>query len=191
MTPTLNSLRYSGLIMQPSPYDQPVMIDPMTGMPSNVIIVQPPSAAPTVMGILIIIYGAGIGILSLIGLLGMSMFMDPNSELYIPEYGENSGVLYGSMIMNVVLMGALVAGGVLILKRQSKGIHLCWLVIGLIFVLDMVIELGFPQLSAADPNSFGTGINVAMNAVCNIICGVLVAIPLMITNSGMDGSRLF
>ena len=191
MTPMLNSLRYSGLIMQPSPYDQPVMIDPMTGMPSNVIIVQQPSAAPTVMGILIIIYGALIGIISLIALLGMSMLMDPNSEFYEPVYGENSGILYGSMIMNIVLMGALVAGGILILKRQSRGMHLCWLAIGLIFALDMVIELGFPQISAADPNSFGTGINVAINAVCNMICGVLVAIPLMITNSGMDDSRLF
>lgn len=177
--------------MQPSPYDQPVMIDPMTGMPSNVIIVQQPSAAPTVMGILIIIYGALIGIISLIALLGMSMLMDPNSEFYEPVYGENSGILYGSMIMNIVLMGALVAGGILILKRQSRGMHLCWLAIGLIFALDMVIELGFPQISAADPNSFGTGINVAINAVCNMICGVLVAIPLMITNSGMDDSRLF
>jgi hypothetical protein len=177
--------------MQPSPYDQPVMIDPMTGMPSNVIIVQQPSSAPTVMGILIIIYGAGIGILSLVGLLGMSMLMDPNSDLYIPEYGENSGVLYGSMIMNIILMGMLVAGGVLILKRQSRGIHLCWLAIGLIFALDMILELAYSEISAADPNSFGTGINVAINAVCNIVCGVLVAIPLMITNSGMDGSRLF
>jgi len=119
------------------------------------------------------------------------MFMDPNSELYIPAYGENSGVLYGSMIMNIILMGMLVVGGVLILKRQTRGLHLCWLAIGLIFALDMIIELGYPQFSAVDPNSFGTGINVAINAVCNIVCGVLVAIPLMITNSGMDDSRLF
>ncbi|MDP6864905.1 MAG: hypothetical protein QGG96_05785, partial [Candidatus Poseidoniaceae archaeon] len=179
------------LIMQPSPYDQPVMIDPMTGMPSNVIIVQQPNASPTVMGILIIIYGAGVSLLSLLALIGLGMMMDSNSELYDPVFANNSGVIYGSMILNLILMGMLVFGGVLILKRKSRGIHLCWLAIGLIFALDMIVELTYPEISAADPNSFGTGINVAINAVCNIVCGVLVAIPLMITNSGMDDSRLF
>jgi hypothetical protein len=162
------------------------MIDPMTGMPSNVIIVQPPSAAPTVMGILIIIYGAIFGLLSLISLVFISAVI---SE--VPELDDIIGVIYGSMILNLILMGMLVIGGVLILKRKSIGMHLCWLSIGLGFVLNLVLEIAYPEFAAADSYSFGTGINIAMNAVCSLFCGVLVAIPLMITNSGMDGSRLF
>ena len=37
---------------------QPIIIDPNTGLPQNVMIIQQESSGPQVIGILVIIYGA-------------------------------------------------------------------------------------------------------------------------------------
>ena len=35
------------------------------------------------------------------------------------------------------------------------------------------------------------GILVGVQALCNVLCGVIVAIPLMIANNGLDDSKIF
>ena len=187
-----NDGHISTIGMQPDPFGQQpqVAIDPLTGIPANVVIMQPPSVAPKVFGILIIIYGSCIAGLSIIGLFTMHLMMDPSGELYQPVYAANQGVLYGSMILSFCLHGMLVVGGTIILKRQKKGIYLCWYAIGLILISDLVMELLFPEISAADPNSLGSAINIVFSTICNIICGLIVAIPLMISNNGMDNGNV-
>ena len=187
-----NDGHISTIGMQPDPFGQQpqVAIDPITGMPANVIIMQPPSVAPKVFGILIIIYGSGMGLLSILGLFTMHLVMDPSSELYQPVYAANQGILYGSMILFVSFLGMLVVGGTIILKRQKKGIYLCWYAIGLIFISELIMELLYPEISAADSNSMGSAINIVFSTICNIICGLIVAIPLMISNNGMDNNNV-
>ena len=46
---------------------QQIIIDPNTGLPQNVMIIQQESSAPQVIGILVIIYGA-------IGMMGASLW---------------------------------------------------------------------------------------------------------------------
>ena len=53
---------------------QQVIVDPLTGMPQNVLIIQQPSNAPKIVGILVIIWGSVLTIISLIGLLGLSLY---------------------------------------------------------------------------------------------------------------------
>ena len=36
-----------------------------------------------------------------------------------------------------------------------------------------------------------TGVDIAFTGVCTLICGVIAAIPLMVSGSGMDDSKLF
>ena len=43
----------------------------------------------------------------------------------------------------------------------------------------------------SDPSGFGQAIGIGMSVVCNGICGLIVAIPLMVSGSGMDDSKLF
>ena len=83
----------------------------------------------------------------------------------------------------------LIVGGTMILKRQRKGIYLCWYAIGLIFISDLIMELLYPEISAVDPNSLGSEINIVFSTICNIICGLIVAIPLMVSNNGMDSGN--
>jgi len=200
MTPTLNSLRYSGLIMQPSPYDQPVMqpspyaqpvmIDPLTGMPSNVIIVQQPSGAPTVMGILIIIYGS-LGILSSIaGMFGGALLSgiapDPETEAL---YDDVLTLIIVVSVIGLITSIGYIISGIWMKNRQTRGVHLCLIIIGLEFLVSVTTSIMFPEL--AEFNNSTVGMDIAFSGVGSIFCGVLAAIPLMVTNSGMDGSRLF
>ena len=53
---------------------QSIMIDPMTGLPQNVIIIQEPSAGPKVVGILVIIWGV-ISILGEVFSIGQTLSM--------------------------------------------------------------------------------------------------------------------
>ena len=53
---------------------QSIMIDPMTGLPQNVIIIQQPSAGPKVVGILVIIWGV-LSILQEVYTIGETMSM--------------------------------------------------------------------------------------------------------------------
>ena len=57
-----------------NPQPQTIMIDPMTGLPQNVIMIQQPSAGPKVVGILVIIWGV-ISILGEVFSIGQTFSM--------------------------------------------------------------------------------------------------------------------
>ena len=182
-----NDGHFSSSDMQPDPYgqQQQVVIDPMTGMPSNVIIMQQPSSAPQVMGIFIIIYGS-IGVLgNLLGIFGASLLSGVDDSVF-DEYATQIMIF---SIVNVVISGLTIFSGVWILQKQTRGVHLAWVTIALSFIIAVVQQLIIPE-EFSDPTGFGQSIAIAMNVVCSLICGVLVAIPLMISNSGMDNSSL-
>ena len=173
--------------MQPDPYGQQpqMVIDPMTGMPANVIIMQQPSAAPQVMGILIIIYGA-IGVLAnLLGVFGASILADVDDSIF-DEYATQLIIF---SFVNIAISGLTIFSGVWILQKQTRGVHLAWLTIALSMTIAIVQQMVIPA-EFSDPSGLGQAIGVVMNVVCSVICGVLVAIPLMVSNSGMDDSSL-
>jgi hypothetical protein len=154
----------------------------MGGMPGNVIMVQQPSAAPKVIGILSMIYGA-FGIFgSLMVVVGASLFGDIMEEADIG--------IDGNMLMIIAIVGFVtsigwIVAGVWMNGRQRRGVHLAWLLLLFEFVLDIVISL----------TGTGTGVEVGalgigMSVVGTGICGVIVAIPLMVSNSGLDDSSL-
>ena len=41
------------------------------------------------------------------------------------------------------------------------------------------------------PDNAANGILIGVQALCNVLCGVIVAIPLMIGNNGLDNSKVF
>ena len=175
--------------MQPDPYGQPqpVMIDPNTGLPSNVIIMQQPSQAPQVVGILIIIYGVISVLGSLLGLFGASML---NSiELDDPLLEEYSMQMMVFSLVAVVLSAVTIISGVWINNRQTRGVHLAWVTIGLSMLMSFIQGAIVPT-ELTDPSGYGQIFGIVANVVCTMICGVIVAIPLMVANSGMDQSSL-
>lgn len=152
----------------------------MGGMPGNVIIVQQPSAAPKVIGIFTIIYGI-FGILgSLILVLSASLFGDEVSELI----DFDSSMLMAMSVIGFLLGGAWIVAGVWMNGRQRRGVHLALLLV----ILEFIVDIVFSYLDSSQVTS--PAINIGAAVVGTGICGVIIAIPLMVSNSGLDDSSL-
>lgn len=165
---------------------QPIIIDPNTGLPQNVMIIQQESSAPQVIGILVIIYGA-IGMMgAALGVLGSSFLASEIDEDVMDEYAMQ--LIIFSLLSGILSLATIISG-VWINKKQKRGIHLAWAAIGVGFILSVVQQLIIPE-ELSDPSGLGKAIGIGFAAVCNVICGLIVAIPLMISGSGMDDSKL-
>ena len=169
---------------------QTVIIDPNTGLPQNVVIIQQESSAPKVVGILIIIYGAIMGVLTLIAMLGVSLITDPDSEIYSTDVADSPAIMYVILGIAVLCGIGQVVGGIFMNQKKKMGIHLVWLTLLISFATDILMEFTYPDYIASQAGSMSTSINIAFSGVCSVICGVIVAIPLMVTGSGMDDSSL-
>ena len=169
---------------------QTIVIDPNTGLPQNVVIIQQESSAPQVVGILIIIYGAIIGVFTLIAMLGVSLITDPDSEIYSKDVADSPTMMYVILAIALLCCIGQVVGGIFINKKKKMGIHLVWITLLISFAVDILMEFTYPDYIAAQPGAMSTSVNIAFSGVCSVICGVIVAIPLMITGSGMDDSSL-
>ncbi len=89
---------------------QQIIIDPNTGLPQNVMIIQQESAAPKVIGILVIIWGSILSVLTLIGLLGISLITDPDSEIYSAEVADSPTIFYALIVLSLACFVAQIVG---------------------------------------------------------------------------------
>lgn len=171
---------------------QQIIIDPNTGLPQNVIIIQQPSSGPKIIGILIIIFGA-ITILGEVASLGESI-----------SYG---GLFLVFSAVNVIVGGGYIAGGYMIQAYQKRGVHLSLLMLVVSTIIGVLMLTMMPDLvddiaedeglsdDEREQLEANTGLLAGVGAVfivlCNGICGLIIAIPLMISNNGLDDSKLF
>jgi len=178
--------------MQPDPYQpqQTVVIGQNTPLSNNpyaapqVVYVQnQPSVAPTVIGILTIVYGVGMLLFTLIGVVGLSFINDPSSELYDPVWAENEGFIMASFVISTLMLIGCIIGGVMIIQRKKMGIYITWGMIGAMTFLNIMTEFIAPGLAGTESSAV---FNITIQSVCGAVCAVLVAIPLMDTGSNMD-----
>ena len=170
------------------------MTDPFQAQ-GQMIFVQPPSGAAKVMGILIIIYAA-FGLLgSLAGLLGGSFFesllgevasQDPDALGFDPAGFGQYMMLTG--LIGLVTSAGTLQGGIWTMQYQRRGVHLGLLMIGVSFVLGLVVAFMYPEFS---DSGFGMGATIITSILGSGFCGLMVAIPLMVSNNGLDDSSLF
>ena len=153
----------------------------MGGMPGNVIFVQQPSAAPKVIGIFTIIYGVFQVLGSLMLVLGASLLGDEISE----AVDLDSSMLMVMSVIGFLMGGAWIIAGVWMNGRQRRGVHLGWLLLLLEFIIDIVFSYLNTSSEAINP-----ALGIGMSVVGTGICGVIIAIPLMVSNSGLDDSSL-
>ena len=172
---------------------QSIVIDPNTGLPQNVIIIQQPSSGPKIIGILIIIWGV-FGILGEVINLGNTL-----------EYG---GLFVVIALVNLLVAGGYIAGGYMVQNYQKKGIHLSLLLLVVSTIVSVAMMSLMPgmiddlieedndltdddkeQLEAS--TGLIAGIGIVFIVICNGICGLIIAIPMMISNNGLDDSKLF
>ena len=177
---------------QGMPQPQQIIIDPNTGLPQNVIIIQEPSGGPKVVGILVILWG----VFSILGeVIGISDTL---------EFG---GYFIAMSIVNVGLSAGFIAGGIMMTNYQKRGVHLSLVMVAISAVIgiaaimmmpdiidDLVEEEGLTDEEREDVEAYSgaiMGLGAIFVVICNGICGLIIAIPLMISNNGLDNSSLF
>ena len=174
------------------PQPQQIVINPNTGLPDNVIIIQEPSGAPKVVGILIIIYG----VFSILG-----------EVISIGDTLDFGGFFIAMSLVNVGLSAGFIAGGIMMTNYQKRGVHLSLIMVAISAIVGIVAIMMMPgiiddlveeeDLTAEERDSLeqytGTimGLGAIFVVVCNGICGLIIAIPLMISDNGLDNSSLF
>ena len=199
--------------MQPNPWDgqqpdhkQPeaVMMGNVSAVPSvlghpgmvpgQVIMVQQPSGAAKVIGILVIIsgcFGVMSGLVSIVDSLSYSSVVIPLIIAILGLAGSAASVLGGYWMTNY--------------ERRGVQLVLITVLVGFIaasassFIVGDIMqeEIDNGNMTQEDYDAtqgFGAilgGIMIAVSAVCYGICGLIVAIPLMSANGGLDDSSLF
>jgi len=176
---------------------QPVMLGTVNTQPmmqaqpyGQVMVVGPPSGAPKVIGVLTIVWGA-------IGLLdGISFITMPKTLAFVTL-----------TLLKVITSLGLLYSGALIYSYQKRGIQLTWVLIlvGTVISIatvsmmpamyeEMVANGDMTQEDADFLNQQSTltqGIGIGISVFCGGICGLFVAVPLMVANNGLDNSSLF
>lgn len=163
-------------------------------MPGQVIMVQQPSSAAKVIGVLIIISGC-FGVID--GLLQIV-----------------SALTYSSMAIPLVIAvvtlassGASVLGGYWMTNYQRRGVQLVLItvLVGFLMASASTLMLGDIMQEELDNGNIsqteydqtqgfmgalGAAV-IAVSAICYGICGLIVAIPMMSATGGLDDSSLF
>jgi len=191
------------VIMQPNTWDdlisedneQQILIDGQpvqlsTGFANQqLIMLQPPSSAAKVIGILLIIWGSLNAIFLLLAMLGWTS----------QEIREEQGITTLDIILNavsgIIAVATSIIGGIWMTNYQRKGVYLVLLGIVIGFIFSIIQSLSGSTDSVAqdaglDENAVSV-LLVGVSAVCNAVCGLIVAIPLMVANNGLDDSKLF
>ena len=145
--------------------------------PQAIYLPKQPSVAPTIIGILTIMYGGASLILSLFNFVLMDRYTDPSSMFYDPVFAENHGlVVAGGVVLSLLLIGCII-GGFMIMKRKKKGVYVAWGTIGAMTFLNIATELILPGQGVGD---------IVLQSLCGVLCAVLVAIPLMDVGFDME-----
>ena len=175
--------------------NQGTMLTGTTQMPTGQLIyLQPPSSAAKVVGILVVIYGV------LFGVIGSVLSLFGNLQL------GNSTLIVFDVVALLIGLATLV-GGVMLINYQRRGVMVLLLVIGLSTLVglgqftmvddiyDQMLDEGEITQEEYDAlqevGGIVQGVGMVMVVFCNAICGLFVAIPLMVSNNGFDESKLF
>ena len=159
----------------------------MYGAQQQMILIQQPSSAPKIIGVLMIIA-------SIFTLLSAFTSFSPQVDAFTGEVTETPLSLglvnLLSAIVGVVAFGV---GGYFLVNYQRRGVHVALLGIGINIILGIVaFYLGG---DGGLENQLGKGTAMAiggfLTVICNTICGLIIAIPLMSNSPGLDDSSLF
>ena len=164
---------------------QPQMVNVQTSGPMYMV---ERSSAPQVIGILVIIYGVLMVLASLLGLFNLGD--GPNGEVLLPAW-----LVIGQTLTGVAISGATAYAGHLMFSYKKQGIWIALGAIGAGWATNSIwtyFSTDYMLNSSPDASELG-GLSEIMaggSAICGLfcaaICGLIVAIPLFMANSGME-----
>ncbi len=166
-----------------TPYGQPVVY---AGQPSQ---------AAKVIGILLMIFGGFSVIWGVLTAVGMSYFNSYMSDLGGEDLTEYMPPTWIYVVQGLVVSIAGVAylySGWLIQSFKKKGFWIAWAALGLTYIMSIVVAAATPYPSDiyGDDTELLRMTTIGSSAVCGLFgaafCGVLLAIPLFISNNGME-----
>ena len=181
-------------VMMGNVSQQPSVLGQAGGMAGQVIMVQQPSSAAKVVGVLVIILGC-LGVMSGIG------------EIFNALSYSSMVIALVLAILNIANSAASVLGGYWMTNYERRGVQLVLItvLVGFITASASTLVLGDLMQEELDAGNVSQeewdasqglmsilgGVVIAVSAVCYGICGLIVAIPLMSANGGLDESSLF
>ncbi len=152
------------------------------------VMAAPKSSLPKIMGILMMIYGAIMGLLSLLGLLAVGASMDEYERAGIEV---NSSFMYVDGIVDVAFLFVVAYAGYQVYNYQKSGVKLGLYAIGVDLVMGLIGALFMADMMAemAGDSAFGSvmgGIGAFFSVFCAAICGLLVALPVLASGDSME-----
>lgn len=141
------------------------------------------SKAPQVIGIFVLIWYVLTSIWSILNLFAFDLLSSMDETGTIQELPLL--IIVAASIMTLIPAGLGIFGGYKIFLYQKMGI---WLVLGSI-VLGWVMSILQSVLTAdyvGGDAAFAAGSTGVCGLFCLSVCSVIVCIPLMVTNSGME-----
>ncbi len=162
----------------------------ISGEQSNLIIMQQPSQAPKIVGVLVIVWGGFI----ILSTLASPVLNDFLNSLLPEEDQVDLTMSLADYILGFIsiLMGlGYIYAGNQMTKHQRNGIHLAF---GLIVVSTVIAisTLLLEPVPSTQKEAAGLyyGLGIGIQLFCSTMCFLIAAIPLMVGNSQLEPVRL-
>ena len=173
---------------------QPSVLGQAGMMAGQVIMVQQPSGAAKIIGVLVIISGC-------FGVIGGI------SEIFSAISYSSMAVALAIAFLNIANSAASVLGGYWMTNYERRGVQLVLITVLVSFIVASASTLVLGDIMEEELDAGNMtqeeydaaqgftaligGVYLAFAAVCSGICGLIIAIPLMSANGGLDESSLF
>ena len=152
------------------------------------VMAGPKSSLPKIMGILMMIYGVIVGLLSALGLAttGDTIAMYENSGIEV-----NSIYMWVQGIVAVGVNFAIAYAGNQVRNYQRSGVMLGLYAIGALLVVQLIGTVLFADAMAEMAGDSGMGaiagsIGAFFQVFCAAICGLLVALPILASADSLE-----
>jgi len=152
------------------------------------VMVGPKSSLPKIMGILMMIYGVIMGLLSVLGLAAIGATMDSYAQMDIEV---SSGFLYAESLTGIVVNFVVAYAGYQVFNYQRSGVMMGLYAIGASLAVSLIGTLLYADAMAemAGDSAVGAamgGIGAFFSVFCAAICGLLVALPILASADSLE-----
>ena len=157
---------------------------------NQMVLMQKPSDAPKIIGVLVILWGGFTILLTL-----SSPFVNESINNLLPEE-ERMDLAMGTIdyieSFVFVLIGlAYIYSGNLMVKRQQLGVNLTFGIIVVSFLMQLIFFFFDPiPKSYDDREGMYYGIGIGSTIFCSAMCFLLAAIPLIVNNAQLEPVNL-
>ena len=157
---------------------------------NQMVLMQKPSEAPKIIGVLVILWGGFTILLTL-----ASPFVNESINNLLPEE-ERADLTMGTIdyitsFVSVLIGLGYIYSGNLMVKRQRSGVNLTLGIIAVSFLIQVIIFLFEPiPKTYEDAEGMYYGIGIGSSIFCGAMCCLLAAIPLMVNNAQLEPVNL-